>query len=87
MDAPRVYATNVTADGDKTRVRVTVTAEEIAFLILEIDLKTSNADIAVAQTQERLVDLFESMTKELREQGLHLESKVMCLPVGPVVAS
>jgi hypothetical protein len=36
---------------------------------------SSNADIAVAQAQERFVDLFEIVIKELREQGLHLESK------------
>ena len=51
----------------------TVSAEELHF-DFEIDLKTSNAGIAVTQAQERLVDLFESVTKELREQGLHLES-------------
>jgi hypothetical protein len=49
-------------------VRVTVTAEELHF-DLEIDLKASNADIAVAQAQERLVDLFESMTKEHASRG------------------
>jgi hypothetical protein len=55
-------------------VRVTVSAQELHF-DLEIGLKTSNEDIAVAEAQERLGDLFESVTKELREQGLHLESK------------
>jgi hypothetical protein len=74
VDAPRVYAKDITADADKTRVRVTVSAEEVYF-DLEIDLKTSNADIAVAQAQERFVDLFEIVIKELREQELHLESK------------
>jgi hypothetical protein len=74
MDAPPCRCNECTADGDKTRVRVTVSAQELHF-DLEIGLKTSNEDIAVAEAQERLVELFESVTKELREQGLHLESK------------
>jgi hypothetical protein len=75
-----------TADGDKTRVRVTVSGQELHF-DLEIGLKTSNEDIAVAEARERLVELFESVTKELREQGLRLESKYAACRLGRGIVS
>jgi hypothetical protein len=59
----RVFATEITAEGETTRVHVAALAAKID---LEVVVETQNADIALEHAQDKLTAAFEGATKELR---------------------
>lgn len=70
----RIFAKDITADGDNMCVLVTAETWDGVF-DLRVTVHTSNADFALAQAQERLAFVFDSLAKELRVAGLQLECK------------
>jgi hypothetical protein len=70
----RVYATEITSEGETMRVRV---AAQLLDTRIELDIvvETQNADIALEHAEDKLISAFESAAKELRDQGLHLREQ------------
>jgi hypothetical protein len=67
----RVYATEITAEGETMRVHVVACILDTRFDI-EVKIETQNADIALEHAEEKLITAFEDAAKELRDRSLHL---------------
>jgi hypothetical protein len=67
----RVYATEITAEGETMRVRVAACILD-ARIDLDVVVETQNADIALEHAEDKLISAFEGAAKELRDRGLHL---------------
>ena len=63
--AAQFYATEITAEGETTRVHVAACILA-AKIDLEVVVETQNADIALEHAQDKLTAAFEGATKELR---------------------
>jgi hypothetical protein len=68
----RIYATEITSEGETMRVRVAAQMLD-ALIDLEVIVETQNADIALEHAEDRLISA--GAAKELRDQGLHLRQQ------------
>ena len=67
----RVYATEITAEGETMRVHVVACILD-ARIDIEVVVETQNADIALEHAEEKLITAFEAAAKELRDRSLPL---------------
>ena len=67
----RVYATEITAEGETMRVNVVACILD-ARIEIEVVIETQNADIALEHAEEKLITAFEGAAKELRDRSLRL---------------
>jgi hypothetical protein len=67
----RVYASEITAEGETMRVHVVACILDTCVDI-EVVIETQNADIALEHAEEKLITAFEDTAKELRDRSLHL---------------